>query len=549
MGRVFTDSSAPVGALNMKTTLFCRVSSKEQEIEGYSLPAQRSLLTEYADKRGFEVKKTFSISESASGNSQRKTFKEMLTYLSKNNIKVLIVEKTDRLTRNHKDAVAINEWVEKDPERQVHFVKENFILRRDSKSNEKFIWNIKVSVAEYYLDNLSEEVKKGQKEKLHQGWLPTKPPLGYKTVGEKGKRIHIIDDSAKRYVEKMFKLYDSGEYSVKRLANVLYKDGLRSTGGKKVPHSRIHTYLKDLFYIGMNVWNNKEYPGKQETFIPHQLFDRVQKRLESKATPRYKKHNWLFKGLIKCKECSGTITWEIQKGIIYGHCNHYKDCKQKAWSKEKEVEEQLVDVFDGFQIKNKRLLEWIRKALKESHQDEVEYYTNAISELNKRSAKLKARMSKLYDDKLDGTIDENFYETKFSEYSKEREKIETQIAQFGKSDIKYYEVGTAIYDLSQKSRDVYLKAPLDKKRKLLRLVFSEMRLDEETLSYEFTEPFRLLSEAVFATNSSKLMKKALSEGKTFEPEEYVAVEAIKGGSDDDNSNWLPRLDSNQQPLA
>lgn len=185
IGRNLMVSVAPVGALFMKTVLFCRVSSKEQETEGYSLSSQEKLLSEYAQAKHFNVKRVFAISESASGSVQRNTFKQMLTYLSKNDIKILIVEKTDRLTRNHKDAVAMNDWVNEDPERQVHFVKENFFLHKESKSNEKFIWNIKVSVAEYYLDNLSEEVKKGQKEKLAQGWLPTRPPLGYKTVGEK----------------------------------------------------------------------------------------------------------------------------------------------------------------------------------------------------------------------------------------------------------------------------------------------------------------------------------------------------------------------------
>ena len=138
----------------MKTVLFARVSSKEQEQEGYSLPAQEKLLTEYAERKNLEITKSFSISESASGRYQRKTFNEMLEYVTKNKIKVIVCEKVDRLTRNLKDAVSINEWIQEDPERQVHFVKENCVLSKESKSNEKFIWNIKVSVAQYYIEKL-----------------------------------------------------------------------------------------------------------------------------------------------------------------------------------------------------------------------------------------------------------------------------------------------------------------------------------------------------------------------------------------------------------
>ena len=232
----------------MKTVLFARVSSKEQEQEGYSLPAQEKLLTEYAERKNLEITKSFSISESASGRYQRKTFNEMLEYVTKNKIKVIVCEKVDRLTRNLKDAVSINEWIQEDPERQVHFVKENCVLSKESKSNEKFIWNIKVSVAQYYIDNLSEEVRKGQKEKIAQGWLPTKPPLGYKTIGEKGHKIHVIDEGTAPLIRKMFELYATGNYSLKALLEAMHKEGLRTREGRRLQKSRLHELLSHPFY-------------------------------------------------------------------------------------------------------------------------------------------------------------------------------------------------------------------------------------------------------------------------------------------------------------
>ena len=61
----------------MKTAIFCRVSSKEQEDTGYSLPAQEKFLRDYAEKQGLEVAKVFAISESAAGKTQRKVFIEI----------------------------------------------------------------------------------------------------------------------------------------------------------------------------------------------------------------------------------------------------------------------------------------------------------------------------------------------------------------------------------------------------------------------------------------------------------------------------------------
>ncbi|MEK6839786.1 MAG: recombinase family protein, partial [Nanoarchaeota archaeon] len=60
----------------LKAVLYCRVSSKEQEETGYSLPAQEKLLKDYAERKSFAIAKVFSVAESASGAKQRKVFME-----------------------------------------------------------------------------------------------------------------------------------------------------------------------------------------------------------------------------------------------------------------------------------------------------------------------------------------------------------------------------------------------------------------------------------------------------------------------------------------
>lgn len=356
-----------------KALLFCRVSSREQEESGYSLPAQQKLLTEYAIKQNLNIKKVFSISESASGSKQRTIFNEMLAYLHKHEIEALVVEKTDRLSRNIKDAVVINEWINSNPEFQVHFVKENFVLTKESRSNEKFIWNIKVSVAQYYIDNLSEEVKKGQKEKLSQGWLPTKPPIGYKSVGEEGHRMHVIDEVTMPIVRKMFLDYATGNCSLKVLTYDV-NSKLNPLIDRTLSISEVHRYLSNPFYIGLNKWNRQVKPGNQETFIDKDTFDKVQQVLKGKNTPKVQKHQYIFRSLIKCAECGGLITWEKHKGIVYGHCNHYRDCKQNKTVKDHELEQKLIPALKSLKVTDPDLLEWIRKALKETHCTESDNY-------------------------------------------------------------------------------------------------------------------------------------------------------------------------------
>lgn len=528
----------------MKAVLFARVSSKDQEETGYSLPSQQKLLKSYAERKKFRIAKVFSISESASGKSQREIFNEMMNYLQKQNIKIIICEKVDRLTRNFKDAVLIDDWLEKDEEKQVHLVKDSLILHKNSRSQEKLNWGIRILFAKNYIDNLKEEIKKGQEEKLAQGWIPAKPPLGFRTVGEKGHKIHVVDEDKAPFVRKMFELYVTGNYSIKKLSDIMYKEGLRTRGGNKLIKSRLHELLTDPFYYGKIRWNDKIYDGKHEPLISKEIFDKVQEILKSKTTPKFNKHFYLFKKLIRCAECGGLITWEKQKGIIYGHCNHYRNCSQKTWVTEPKIEGKISEVLGELELKSPKLVNWIRKALKESHQDEINYRSSTLKELNTRLKQVEKRMDNLYDDKLDENITPELYKRKFKQYTEEKETIVQAIQKYSQASNKYFELGVNIYELSQKAKKLYLKATLEEKRRLISLVFSKIKLDEGNLTYQYSELFAELSKAILATNSSKEPLADKSPSKIFEPRKFGYNHTQFASSDSELCALLWGQDSN-----
>ena len=169
-----------------RAVIYARVSSKEQEKEGFSIPAQLKLLKEYAAANGFSVAQEYIGVETAK-QTGRAAFGEMVGYLkAQPSVRVMPVEKADRLYRNLKDWVTIDEL-----DVEMHFPKEGVVLSRESRSSEKFMHGIKVLMAKNYIDNLSEEARKGMQEKAEQGIWPTRTPLGYLNVdGPKGKKVH-----------------------------------------------------------------------------------------------------------------------------------------------------------------------------------------------------------------------------------------------------------------------------------------------------------------------------------------------------------------------
>jgi len=140
-----------------KAVKYGRVSSDRQEKEGFSLQAQDKLLDLYAVEHNIKIVSSFFESETAK-KAGRKQFNEMVKFLKKNkNVRTILVEKTDMLYRNLKDYILLDEI----EGLKIHFVKEGTILSENSKSQDKFMHGIRVLMAKNYIDNLSEEIKKG----------------------------------------------------------------------------------------------------------------------------------------------------------------------------------------------------------------------------------------------------------------------------------------------------------------------------------------------------------------------------------------------------
>src|SRR5215207_576308 len=207
-------SKSTADPVRKQAVIYARVSSKEQEKEGFSIPAQLKLLKEYAAANGFALAQEYIDVETAK-QTGRAAFGEMVAYLKSHPaVRVMLVEKTDRLYRNLKDWVTVDEL-----NVEMHFPKEGVVLSRESRSSEKFMHGIKVLMAKNFIDNLSEETRKGMQEKAEQGIWPSFAPLGYRNViGPDNKKIITTDPNVAPIVSKLFECYATGQYSLQQLA-------------------------------------------------------------------------------------------------------------------------------------------------------------------------------------------------------------------------------------------------------------------------------------------------------------------------------------------
>jgi site-specific DNA recombinase len=235
--------------------IYARVSSKEQEREGFSIPAQLKLLRDYAIRNDFSVVKEFVDIETAK-TSGRLNFDQMVQFFTKNRrCRIVLVEKTDRLYRNFRDAVTLE-----DLDLEIHLVKEGQVISKDAKSQAKLIHGMQLVLARNYIENLREEVKKGMREKTEQGIYPGRAPLGYRN-NRADRTIEVHPENAP-LVHRIFELYASGQYSLSQL-----KKAVQAENGKSISRAYLHTILTNPFYTGNFLWGQNLYRGTHSSFI------------------------------------------------------------------------------------------------------------------------------------------------------------------------------------------------------------------------------------------------------------------------------------------
>lgn len=461
-----------------KAVILARVSSKTQEDEGYSLDSQLKLLRNYCKKRQLNVVKEFKIAETASKAQRRTEFRALLTYIAEDKIQHFVVEKTDRAARNIKDASDIYDWIEGDERRIFHSVKEGLELHKYSTSQVKFMWGIFVTFAKQYTDSLREEAMKGWDEKLAQGWLPAPPPPGYKTVTEYGKKIHVPDADIAPIMEHIFKLTKLPDYNIRLITETLKNTGVTSRKGRPYAKSYVHKILTNPFYIGINRFNGKEYAGAQEPIISRELFYEVQEKLHKPSYGRAKKHNPTFKGMIRCADCGGTVTWQIQKGRFYGACRRANDvCKRRPMLREDRVESWVIEALDRIKDRNGDRLAKVRLALNIEQEVYASVYrAGVIKALNNQLARLQTMEDALYEDKLAGLVSEGKYQEKLADFADQSEQIITRLAKLSEAQ------PVQALDENARSKNkiaaLYMRSVNEKKRIILSVVFEDAVLKD-----------------------------------------------------------------------
>ena len=470
-----------IGGDIKQAVIYARVSSREQEQEGYSIPAQIKLLKSYASKNGFEIVREFVDVETAK-TTGRKAFGEMADFLkSSRNCRTVLVEKTDRLYRNFDDSVFLEKL-----DIEIHFVRTGNVLSKNAKAQTKFMHGIEVVSAKYYVDNLREEVIKGMREKAEQGIFPGHAPFGY--VNNRVTRAVDVHPGDAEVVKLIFETNATGRYSLSELRKFLI-----AQTGKTIARAYLHAILRNHFYVGSFTWGGNTYPGKHDKFISRGLFDSVQAILDGHNKPRYQKHDIAFRGLLTCAHDDCTVTAEVKKGkYVYYRCSGYRGKCELPRFREEEISNRLGEILKNIHIPD-NVLQRIQESLKSEQVRMRKQSAQQQQDLEQRLASVQRLLDQAYIDKLEGKIPEDFWERKSADWRTQEQQIKMAL------DALKEQSGTdrlldvnRILELANRAYFLYFTKKPPEQAQLLRKVLLNCSIDGVSLTPTYRKPFDMI---------------------------------------------------------
>ena len=328
---------------SMKYFLYARKSTDEDDRQVLSIEAQLTELREFAAKEKLEVIEEFIESKTAKVPG-RQIFNRMIEKIELGGPFGIAAWHPDRLARNSIDGGKVIYLVDTGKIAAMKFPTFWF----DATPQGKFMLNIAFGQSKYYIDNLSENIKRGIRQKLRRGELPSLAPVGY--LNELRHHTIVKDPDRWEAVRALFEAYATDKYTLEGSQKLSLSLGLVSRRtGEALSISRLDNMLKNPFYYGLFRNKGELYQGSHEPIITKQLFDSVQRIMKQRSKPRKAKQllSFAFRGIFTCGECGRAITVEkkIKKSgrtYIYYRCTKKNRVCSQKYVEERELVEQKI---------------------------------------------------------------------------------------------------------------------------------------------------------------------------------------------------------------
>ncbi len=414
-----------------KYYLYARKSTDVEDKQVLSIEAQLVELREYAKRENLHIATEF-IEKKSAKTTGRPVFGKLLAEIEKNGGNVLAWH-PDRLARNSVDGGQIVYLLDSGQLGTLKFPSFWF----ENTSQGKFMLSIAFGQSKYYVDNLSENTKRGLRQKVRRGERPGLAPVGY--INDVRTKTVVVDKRQSPIVTEAFELYTKGDQRLEDIARFLASKGILTKSGKQFPKDKIKRMLTNPFYYGHFRYLGEIHEGKHKAIISKKLFNEVQATLAKRGRPQKgATAPQIFCGLLRCATCNLAITAEkkvkhqkngnIHEYVYYRCTRKHKTirCTEPAVT-EPDLATQLTDILHSYAMP-KSWAEQLERMLAADEKKAEQSSGVFVANVQTRLASLQGKLQRLLDGYLDQDIDQNTYRSKEGELMSEKKSLEEQVS-------------------------------------------------------------------------------------------------------------------------
>ena len=409
---------------NKKFFLYARKSTDVEDKQVLSIEAQLEELRAFARQENLTVVEELVEKQSAKIPG-RPIFNDMMKKIEQGVAQGILAWHPDRLARNSVDGGAIVYFLDIGHLTSLKFPSFWF----ENTSQGKFSLSMAFVQSKYYVDSLSENTKRGLRQKVRNGDYPSQAPVGY--INDSRTKSIVVDKKKSKIIRLAFEKYAQGESRLEDISHFLAKNNISTRSGKKLHKSRVTFILSNPFYIGLFKYGGERHEGNYEPIISKKLFDLVQSMLKLRGRPDRKSKNepQPYCGLLHCTECGMMITAEIQKGHVYYRCskkNKSIKCTQ-GYIRSEVLDQQISSEIQKVSLPK----DWARELLKMAEKDFNNSAQSLTACVKKNGEKIKSinwKLERLLNGYLDQDIEKEIYRIEKSKLLLQKKSLEEEIA-------------------------------------------------------------------------------------------------------------------------
>lgn len=423
-----------------KVAIYIRVSTIEQAKEGFSIGAQRDRLVNYCKAKNWNIQDIYVDDGYTGTNMDRPGLQSLINNLDK--IDIVLVYKLDRLSRSQKDVLYLVE--DKFLENNVDFVS---LLESFDTSTPfgRAMLGILAVFAQLERETIIERVKLGNEKRAKEGFWHGggNNPYGYRYDESLGHLV--VDEYEAMIVKEIFKKYLEGK-GQNHIARELNESGFKTRSNTPWNMRQIGRMLVNETYIGALKYKGELYEGLHKAIIEQDIFDEVQKLLQSRNTKRTST-KYLLGGMVWCGHCGARLraSWSrsSKKGSKYYNYTCYsvvgapehmvksKNCPCGCWQMNK-LDDIVVNELRKLSLK----VDELKKAYEYKTSKNKKTEINMVEIIEKKIHEIDVKINRMMDLYQDDKIPTSVISERIEKLFNEKQELSNSLEEHRKNESK-----------------------------------------------------------------------------------------------------------------